>query len=211
MTYQLQQASSVFARQYNRAVRLKALVNLLQELAEEKIVSAAEELKSNATISAKGDWLDLLAKRFGLERPFKASGDAFFFGFDGNPQSTPFNQAPFRPDGDTLAGKIPVGDTLFLSLLKATTGTLRMNGQQDSVNQILAEAYPGSYVTDGQDMTMTAYLQLAVLDDNLQIVLQKKGNIPKPAGVLLNVELVDAFGFDGVGANFDNAPFAPEE
>lgn len=190
MTSQLHSASSTLARQYTNALRLKGLLNSFQALIVEKLEEPAAYLKDQATDQATGYWLDLLAQRLGLLRPYKSEGTAFFFGFDGNPQSVGFNQAPFKPDGSQLEGKIPMTDDLFLKLLKARGGQLRTNGQQDNINQILTEAYPGSYVTDGLDMTMTAELDLDVLGDDLALILQQDGNIPKPAGVELTINVV---------------------
>ena len=208
MTSQLSPVSEVLAQQHKRSVRCKALLDSLQDLAVEKIESAAQSLKESCSIKARGVWLTLLAARFAYKRPYKLSATAFFFGFDGNPQATPFNKAPFRPDGDTLAGKIPVSDAVFLGLLLARTGSLRTNGTQDNINELLDSAYPGSYVTDGQDMTMALNLIVDVLDDDLEIILQQKGSILKPAGVALDTQLIEFFGFDGTGVGFDQAPFS---
>lgn len=210
MTSPSQPADKLLARQYAQAVRMHALLSYFESLIREKLGIPASYLKRQGTAEAEGVWLDTLAKRFELKRPYKLTSTAFFFGFDGNPQSTPFNQAPFRPDGDTLAGKIPVSDSLFRALLKAATGRLRTNGQQDDVNSILWNAYPGSYVLDGQDMTMTLVLSARLLDDDLEIILQRNGNIPKPAGVKLTIVVSTPFGFDGAGTGFDDGPFALE-
>lgn len=190
MTSKLHSASSTLARQYSAALRLRGLLDSFQALIVEKLEEPIAYLKDQGTDQARGVWLDLLALRFGLLRPYKPEGTAFFFGFDGNPQSVGFNLAPFKPDGSQLEGKIPMSDELFLKLLKATAGSLRTNGQQDNINQILTEAYPGSYVTDGLDMTMTAELDLDILGDDLALILQQDGNIPKPAGVELIINVV---------------------
>lgn len=190
MTSQLYSASSTLARQYTNSLRLRGLLDRFQALIVEKLEEPVAYLKDQGTDQAKGVWLDLLARRFGLLRPYKAEGTAFFFGFSGNPQSVPFNQAPFKPDGSQLVGKIPMADGLFLKFLKARGGQLRTDGTQDNINQILTEAYPGSYVTDGLDMTMTAELDLDVLGDDLALILQQDGNIPKPAGVELIINVV---------------------
>lgn len=189
---------------------MRALLDTLQTLAEEQIQEPAGVLIDNAAIEAKGYWLELLAKRFKMERPYKLSATASFFGFDGNPQSKPFSQAPFRPDGDTLAGKIPLGDKLFRKMLLATAGGLRTNGQQDSINKLLHTTYPGSFVVDNGDMTATLYLQENLLDDDFEVLLQSKAKIPKPCGITMDIVKITAFGFDGVGAPFDTAEFTEE-
>lgn len=204
------QASGLLARQYDKAVKLKALIDSFQELLEEKLYEPSQKLKANATIEAKGYWLELLAKRFKMGRPYKLSADAFFFGFAGNPQSVPFSHAPFRPDGDTLAGKVPLGDSLFRKMLLATAGGLRTNGQQDSINKLLQTTYPGSFVVDNGDMTATLYLQENLLDDDFEVLLQSKAKIPKPCGITMDIEKITVFGFDGVGAVFDTAEFTEE-
>ncbi len=190
MTLSLEPASKVLPRQHYGTVRTKGIVDTFEATVIALLYTAVLTLKTQVTVNATGVWLDLLALRFGLLRPYKNIGDSFFFGFDGNPQSVGFNLAPFRPDGQDLAGKIPITDALFKQLLKARAGTLRTNGTQDNVNQILNESYPGSYVTDGLDMTMTAELDLDVLDDDLAIILQQEGRIPKPAGVELIINVV---------------------
>lgn len=208
MTLQLQQASSTLTRAYKRNDQFITLLDGIQSIIDLYLVNPTLFLKEQGTIEAVGVWLDLLAKRFGLERPYKNSGDSFFFGFEGNPQSTPFNQAPFRPDGDTLAGRIPLGDDVFKQLLQATTGGLRTNGQQDNINQIISEAYPGSYVVDNGNMSMTLYLFVDILPDDLEAVLLTNANIPKPAGVKLDIVEVNTFGFDGNGVGFDQGSFS---
>jgi hypothetical protein len=190
MTSQLSSASGTLANQYNKTIRLKGLLDSLQALVVEQLEEPTAYLKTQGTVEAQGIWLDLLARRFGLLRPYKPEDATFFFGFDGNPQSVGFSSRPFKPDGSQLAGKVKMGDALFLQLLKATTGGLRTNGTQDNINQILTEAYPGSYVTDGMDMSMTLELDLDVLGDDLALILQTDGNVPKPAGVELIINVV---------------------
>lgn len=216
MTSRLYSARSTLARQYKDTLRLQGILDTLQELTVEKLEEPAAYLKDQGTDQAQGAWLDLLARRFGLLRPYKSEGTAFFFGFDGNPQATPFNQAPFKPDGSQLEGKIPMSDVLFRQLLKSTAGSLRTDGTQDNINQILNEAYPGSWVTDGLDMTMAANLDLDLLGDDLALILQQGGRIPKPAGVNLDINIVSGppifFGFAGASqtVGFNQAPFKPD-
>ena len=216
MTSSSEQASKVLPRQHYGTDRTKGVVDTFEATVLAYLCTAVLELKKQVTVDAGGVWLDLLALRFGLLRPYKSISTSFFFGFDGNPQSTPFNQAPFRPDGQDLAGKIPLNDGLFLKLLKAQAGSLRTNGTQDNINQIVTEAYPGSYVTDGLDMSMTANLDLDLLDDDLALIIQQEGRIPKPAGVKLHINIVEGlptfFGFNGnpQTVGFNESPFKPD-
>jgi len=187
----LKDRSNSVTTRYRKAVKMKQLISGFYEVVRDELETAISELKKMSTVHADGYWLDVLGRRFLFQRPTKKKADAQYFGFDGNPLSTPFNTAPFKPDyGGAVDETYPVSDVLYGQLLLALIGGLRTDGTQDSWNWLLDAAYPGSYVVDLGGMEIEVFLKPPPLAADEQIVLENFANLPKPAGVTMTITLI---------------------
>jgi len=106
----------------------------------------------------------------------------------------PFNQAPFF-HGQNTTGNYALLDGPFRALIFAKALANISDGTISSINQILinlfGQAGPlplagNSYVTDGEDMTMT-YTFSSTLDPVSEAIVFQSGALPKPCGVAATV------------------------
>jgi hypothetical protein len=206
--------------QYDGSAKLKAVIDLFESVLRSGIGSPSADLLPEMTIKAQGYWLELLGKRFSMIRPVLPDVETpIFFGlvegeagdptYDTNGKAT-FAQAPFVPDGQGggLLGKVLASDEAYGNLISMKVGSLRTDGTQDSVNQILHGAFFGSYVVDNQDMTMSVFIRATGSENDVSIIMNNPDLIPRPVGVGMTVTQYDGiFGFDGNGVGFDQSSF----
>lgn len=188
--YQLTSCKELLTPRYRNSETARALIDALREISETEIHETAKEVAKMGSAEARGKWLDWLAARFGILRPMKPADGAKFFGFAGNPGAVGFNQAPFRPR-ELIGSLIPISDIVFGPLALSLATGLRFDGTQNGLNQLLSQAYPGSYAFDNQDMTYDVYLDLsAYLEDDRAALTANGAGLPKPAGVKMNLIVV---------------------
>lgn len=147
--------------------------------------------------TAVGYGLDVWGRIVGVGRVLQLATQDFF-GME-NPGGTaasglPFNQAPFY-HGGALTSNYALLDGPFRALILAKALANISDGTIPSINQILinlfGQAGPlplggNSYVTDGEDMTMT-YTFPTTLDPITEAIVFQSGVLPKPCGVLATV------------------------
>ena len=147
--------------------------------------------------TAVGYGLDVWGRIVGVGRVLQL-GNQDLFGFE-NPGNTaasgqPLNQAPFY-NGGTVTNNYALLDGPFRALILAKALANISDGTIPSINQILINLFgatgplpiPGnSYVTDGENMTMT-YTFGSTLDSVSEAIVFQSGALPKPCGVLATV------------------------
>lgn len=147
--------------------------------------------------TAVGYGLDVWGRIVGVGRVLQLASTNFF-GME-NPGGTqasgdPFNQSPFY-HGSALTSNYSLLDGPFRALILAKALANISNGTIQSINQILINLFglsgplplPGnSYVTDGENMTMT-YTFSTMLDPVSEAIVFQSGVLPKPCGVAASV------------------------
>lgn len=143
--------------------------------------------------TAQGYGLDVWGRIVGVGRVLQLAAQDFF-GME-NPGNTaasglPFNQAPLY-HGSKTTNNYALLDGPFRALILAKALSNISDGTIASINQILINLFglagplplPGnSYVTDGENMTMT-YTFSTVLDPVTEAIVFQSGVLPKPCGV----------------------------
>jgi len=138
--------------QYDKATKLKAIIDLFDTMLQDNIGAALSDLLPNMTSKAEGYWLELLSKRFGTNRPLLSDpAQAKFFGLNGAilTGKIGFDQAPFS-ETSTTPNRVYATDELFSKLIAMESSRLRMSGTQDEITAILDGIYPESRVLDIQ-------------------------------------------------------------
>lgn len=147
--------------------------------------------------TAQGYGLDVWGRIVGVGRVLELAAQDFF-GME-NPGGTaasglPFRQAPFY-NGSPLTSNYALLDGPFRVLIFAKALANISDGTIKSINQILINLFneggllpvPGnSYVTDGENMTMT-YTFSSTLDPITAAIVFQSGVLPKPCGVFATV------------------------
>jgi len=147
--------------------------------------------------TAVGYGLDVWGRIVGVGRVLQL-GNQDLFGFE-NPGNTaasgqPLNQAPFY-NGGAVTNNYALLDGPFRALIFAKALANISDGTIQSINQILINLFGlagplplagNSYVTDGEDMTMT-YTFSTTLDPVSEAIVFQSGALPKPCGVLATV------------------------
>ena len=151
---------------------------------------------------AEGVWLDRLAARVGIRRPYIHNSQTLRFGFHGPTRSRGFEQASFNstePSGEYVG----LSDDIFRKLIKARglldIGRGTFQDFKKAVNIISEEAES----VDNRDMSITIYTS------NTEIfgLAEKADALPRTAGVEVNYVERDVFGFQGAGDGFDQSRF----
>ena len=147
--------------------------------------------------TAVGYGLDVWGRIVGVGRVLQL-GNQDLFGFE-NPGNTaasgqPLNQAPFY-NGGAVTNNYALLDGPFRALIFAKALANISDGTIQSINQILINLFGlagplplagNSYVTDGENMTMT-YTFSTTLDPISEAIVFQSGALPKPCGVLATV------------------------
>lgn len=136
--------------------------------------------------TAQGYGLDVWGRIVGVTRVVQLPlGDNF--GFE-EADASGFNQQAFY-EGDPLTNNYSLSDNDFRTLIFAKALSNISDGSIPSINQLLINLFPtlgNSYVTDGEDMTMTYTFSEDLTDLQFAIVTQT-GVLPKPTGVLVTI------------------------
>jgi Protein of unknown function (DUF2612) len=145
--------------------------------------------------TAVGYGLDVWGRIVGVGRVLKIA-TVDYFGFEGpsGASGLPWNQGIFYR-GQALTSNYALLDGPYRVLILAKALFNICNGTIQAINQILINLFgangalpvPGnSYVTDGEDMTMT-YTFGGALDPVQAAIVFQSGVLPKPAGVSATV------------------------
>lgn len=145
--------------------------------------------------TAVGYGLDVWGRIVGVGRVLEIA-TVDFFGFTGpfGVSGEPFNQAPFY-HGQTLTANYALLDGPYRALILAKALANISNATIPSINQILINLFGpngllpvagNSYVTDGEDMTMTFTFGSA-LDPVQTAIVYQSGVLPRPCGVLATI------------------------
>lgn len=146
--------------------------------------------------TAVGHGLDIWGRIVGVSRILKVAA-ADYFGFEGpaGASGVPWNQGIFYSGYAPLTENYALQDEPYRVLILAKALFNICDGTIPAINQILINLFgangplpvPGnSYVTDGEDMTMT-YTFGGVLNPVQTAIVYNSGVLPKPAGVLATV------------------------
>ena len=145
--------------------------------------------------TAVGHGLDIWGRIVGVGRVLTLP-DAVYFGFSGpgGPSGVPFNHGVFRRDTATTTNYALLDDP-YRALILAKALFNISDGTIPAINQMIINLFGpagilpvagNSYVTDGQDMTMTYTFGSALTPVQKAIVFQS-GVLPRPCGVSATV------------------------
>ncbi len=201
--------SSLLEGKVRGSVIITQVVDGINQLIQDQLVDGADELAIQSSIlTATGIWLDYIGERLKFPRPFIASDEVIWFGFDGS-NGVGFDQGPLFPGGDP--NTVPIADESYRALIIVRGGQLLTDCSIPSMNAIIQSAFGSGHYIDHGNMTLDVFLDTSLSDDIIKYIVES-GLITKPAGVLLeNIFISDAegsFGFDGSdGVGFDQGPF----
>ena len=166
--------------QYRASENLKYVINVLIDELRLTAEGAVSELRLQGLIDdAEGVWLDYIAARLGLQRPYTTEGGADpRWGFDSAGEG--FDLVPFRGEAfnDAL---FPLPDVIYRRMLKARTVALRSLGGIDDFRRALAHIDTNAQAVDNFDMSLTI---TAEENRHWEIQLADRYRaLPRPAGV----------------------------
>lgn len=197
--------------QYRNSPRIVSLLESFCGIVEEDLIAAANQLAlESAVATASGFYLDLIGERVELARPGVPSSETKIFGFEGQDDSVGFDQGRFSNIGEDPS-YIPVDDLTYRRFLIARGSELITDGSQPDLSRVAEKAYGNATYLDNQDMTTT--IILSGISDEIAIIANQIGLLPKPAGVrIASIQVVHpelAFGFEGQAdsVGFDQSPF----
>lgn len=123
--------------------------------------------------TASGDQLDILGQLLAL------------------PRALPVNDPRIE---------LPLNDESYRFCLKAKILRDKWDGTMEGIYEIMQKLFPSNPwdLIDNQDMTITLNLIIAGLSDEEEALFEYGYIVPKPSGVLLNINIQDsgAFGWD---------------
>ena len=201
-TDRVREKTELLIHQWNDAENIKSLIAIFIESLEENILDQIDELARMRRIdTARGVWLDHIAHRLGLRRPY--SSDPAIdptFGYDSAGEG--FNQERFS--GDSINDPLyPLPDIVFRKLIKARAVLDLSRGTGDEIRRA-GEIIDENAVIDPKD-NMTVRV---ITTDKWQFeIADRSGALPRNAGVLLEYRQPDNFGFDDAGQPFDVGSF----
>lgn len=136
-------------------------------------------------MTARGFGLDVWGRILGVGRVIPVpSGE--YFGFDQQPEALSWDWGIFyRGVGGT--DNAILTDEAFRLLLLAKAALNITDSSIPSINKILLDLFGDGYVRDNLDMTVT-YVFSAPLDPVQTSIVFASGVLPRPCGVLANVE-----------------------
>jgi len=167
--------------QYEKTFRTKTFITGIAEVLQAQIVDVAAQIQINKNIDvATGFFLDIIGSNFKYIRP--------------------------RID-DVIAT-----DDFYRSLLKVWIFQLFYDGTTLFANQVIKMIFADGYVIDNLGMGATVVINRGAFTQQAVLDIIDTGIIPRPAGVKYTYDIVTgfgnfAFGFDGMGVGFDQAPF----
>lgn len=197
--------------QYANSPRLMALSNNLQAyLTPDADIDAFYNIVFNVD-TAEGFGLDIWGRIVGLENGRYVQIPAnTYFGFKTSDSAwQPFDQAPFKSQGDGQTQTYKLLDDPFRVLILAKAMTNIVATTSPAINQVLQNLFPGRgscYVNDLGGMQMRYTFEFPLEPWEIS-VLTSGAALPRPAGVdatILNYQRGSTFGFAEAG---DAQPF----
>ncbi len=167
--------------QYANSLTLQTFITGIAEVLQDKIVDVLKQIQANKSVDVATDFfLDDIGANFGYVRP-------------------------------TLDGVV-ADDTLYRNLLKTWIFQLFYDGTTPFTNQVLKLIFSDGYVVDQLNMGATVVINRGAFTIQAVQDIITTGIIPRPAGVRFVYNILTgfgnfAFGFDGMGKGFDQAPF----
>ena len=188
--------------QWNASPRIRALIQVYLDIANQDILPALEAIRLQRQIeTATGISLDYLGRRLGIERPPTSDpSQDTRFGFETAGEG--FDQVPFGGDAENEA-LFPLPDSIYRRLLRARTIALLSDGTLNYLINSIRAIDPSAIVQDRRDMTIrvvTDFQSILELADDV-------GALARNAGVRINYVSTNRFGFDDVGDAYDQAPY----
>lgn len=185
---------TILSQYANSPTIMQLITNMNAYLDPTANINAFYDLLWNVD-TAVGYGLDVWGRIVGVGRVLRITG-AEYFGFDGpgGPSGLPFNQGVFY-NGQPLTSNYALLDGPYRVLILAKALANISDGTISAINQILINLFSptgllpvsgNSYVTDGEDMTMT-YTFSAHLDPVQTAIVFQSGVLPRPCGVSASV------------------------
>lgn len=129
------------------------------QIVQDEIVQPLRTLERMASLdTATGIWLDRIGERLGFTRPTRDDQSIERFGYAGS-RGKGFDQAPFYSTDPQAAGRVPVGDDEYRSILRARAQALIGAGNRTSVAAAAALLFNGA-------VTITAGTAAIAVDAN---------------------------------------------
>lgn len=140
--------------------------------------------------TAQGYGLDVWGRIVGVNRVLSLPVGSYlgFTDSSGGSSGDSFGVSPFFA-GTPITNNFALSDDDFRVLIFAKALSNISDGSIPAINQLLLNLFPtlgNSYVTDGEDMTMTYTFSTDLTPVQLAIV-QQSGVLPKPVGVLVTI------------------------
>ena len=170
--------------QWRDTTKLPLLTRELMGVARRRLVEPLQRLEDMRNIElAEGVWLDYIGERLGFRRPYVATRNVEYFGFNGN--GVGFNQGPFRSTLVDTFNLSPVVDGVYRDCLKVWAGTLLHDGTIPVMAAAVRRVFPAAYYVDGLNGTLT--LNIRTGQTVSKQVMTDFDVFPHPSGVALTV------------------------
>ena len=171
-----------------RAPRFRRLMRGLLNLVDTQLYTPMRGMFSSRTIdSAQGVWLDRIGERLAYPRPvIRAFGPRL--GFKDGETSTPFDTAPFESTEEVFAGRTPIIDATYRTLLRMRAAGLQSGNTIREIRAIGRMALPNSAWEYSSPMNIRVTDPIAATSeqDALYELARDTGVWPKPAGVSMS-------------------------
>jgi hypothetical protein len=164
--------------------------------------------------TARGFGLDIWGRIVGIRRVVTVPATPDWFGFAGQPEAKPFNQAPFWA-GAAPTSNYEFDDVNFRKLILVKAASNIALSTSPAINAMLRSLFDPmsrgrAYVNDLGSMTMRFTFEFA-LEPAEVAMLTSLELLPRPTGVLATIfqPQVESFAFNeaGEGSPFNQAPF----
>lgn len=158
--------------------------------------------------TCEGYWLDVWGEKIGLGRYITVYTSEGVFGFDNSAHDfEPFDQGTFF-EQSTFTDKYAMADDVYRRILLAKAWANVTNCSAENLNKLLQIVFAGRgscYVIDYNDMTMDYYFDFDLTD--WEINLLNNDLLPRPAGVLVRLNMFRQYGTFGFEEATDGLPF----
>lgn len=155
-----------------------------------------------------GYWLDVWGVKVGISRYITVYTTEGSFGFD-NPANDwePFDQGTFF-EQETSKNKYAMADDVYRRVILAKAWANITDCSPTNLNKLLQIVFANRgncYVIDFNDMTIDYYFDFVLRD--WEINLLNNDLLPRPAGVLVRLNMFRTFGTFGFNEATDGLPF----